>query len=284
MIGFRVVNLLLPGDPQTVTIVGLNGDWVFTAATGYAAAKDAILTQHKSAETYLAVHPASHAAGAAVLGQSVDEMLSLCLGATYATGHAVTMSTTTQHSAVQFFQVGEHFPRERSWAGVNPVVNDEHEFKTLLEAFLHGYRAFGRREKAILLVHHWLDSLSCWSLEDLYLSATTVLQTIAATEMRTLPIPKKKKPSFFKYVAAAANRYGLPVLSHDFKNMRNDLIHDGTLSGTSYSGKAAEDCRAVAVAVLNWIDLYLHAALGLGPVRRVRFDPHSLDGLNAYSL
>lgn len=284
MIGFRVVNLLIPGDPQAVTIAGLHGGWDFTAATSYAEAKDAILTRHKSAETYLAEHPASHAAGAAVLDQSVEEMLSLCVGATYATGHAVTVSRTTPYSAVQFIQVGEHFPRERSWAGVNPVVNDEHEFKAFLEAFLLGYRAVGKREKAILLVHHWLDSLSCWSLEDLYLSATTVLQTIAATEMRKLPIPKKMKPSFFKYVTAAANRYGLPVLSHDFKAMRNDLIHDGTLSGKTFSGKTAEDCRAVAVDVLNWIDHYLHAALGLGPVRRVRFDPHSLDGLNAYSL
>lgn len=284
MIGFRVVNLLIPGGPQTATIAGLHGDWTFTVTANYAAAKDAILTEHKSAETYVAEHPASHAAGAAILDQSVDEMLWLCLGATYATGHAVTMSRTTQHSAVQFFQAGEHFPRDRSWAGVNPVVNDAHEFEALLEAFLHGYRAVGKREKAILLVHHWLDSLSCWSLEDLYLSATTVLQTIAATEMQKLPIPKAQKPSFFKYVAAAATRYGLPVLSHDFKAMRNDLIHDGTLSGKTFSGKTAEECRAVAVDVLNWIDLYLHAALGLGPVRRVRFDPHSLDGLNAYSL
>ncbi len=284
MIGFEVVNLLIPGDPQLVTIPGQHGDWALTAAEKFDAAKDAILSQHQCAVTYVAEHPASPAAGAAVLDQSVNEMLSLCLGASYATGQAVTMSQTTRYSAVQFLQVGEHFPRERSWANIEPVVNDEPEFSALLEAFLGSYQLVGQREKVLLLVHHWLDSLSCWSLEDLYLSATTVLQTIAATEMRMLPIPKKLKPSFFKYVSAAAARYGLPVLSHDFKNMRNDLIHDGTLSGKSFSGRAAGDCRLVAVEVLNWIDCYFHAAFKLGPVRRVRFGSHSLDGLNAYSL
>lgn len=284
MIGFRVVNLLIPGDPSSLTIAGRHGDWVFTAVADYDAAKDAIQKQQQCAVTYTAEHPASHAAGAAVLDESLEEMLQLCLGATYATGQAVTMKGTTAYSSVQFLHVGEHYPRERSWAGIEPVVNDGHEFTALLEAFLRGYRTVGHSEKVLLLVHHWLDSLSCWSLEDLYLSATTVLQTIAATEMRKLPIPKKKNPSFFKYVSAAAARYGLPVLSHDFKTMRNDLIHDGTLSGTSFSGKTAEDCRLVAAEVLNWIDLYLHAALALGPVRRVRFGPHTLDGLNAYSL
>lgn len=282
MIGFRVVNLLIPGDPQVVTIAGLHGDWTFTRAANYAVGKNAILTQHQNAETYDAEHPAAMAAGAAVFDPSVGEMLPLCLGAAYATGHAVTTKRALPGSEVQFLQVGPRFPRERSWPGADPVVNDGHEFKALLDAFLVGYRAVGQTEKVRLLVHHWLDSLSCWSLEDLYLSATTVLQTIAATEKRKAPIANK--PSFYKYVRAAAVRYGLPVLSHDFKDMRNDLIHDGTLSGTTFQNKTADDGRTVAIDVLNWIDRYVHAALGLGPVRRTRFAPHSLDGLNAYSL
>jgi hypothetical protein len=282
MIGFRVVNLLIPGDPAAVTIAGIHGDWTFTRAANYAVGKNAILAQHQNAETYDAEHPAAMAAGAAVFDPSVEEMLPLCLGAAYATAHAVTTKRALPGSEVQFLQVGPRFPRERSWPGADPVVNDEHEFKALLDAFLVGYRAVGQTEKVRLLVHHWLDSLSCWSLEDLYLSATTVLQTIAATERRKAPIANK--PSFYKYVRAAAVRYGLPVLPHDFKDMRNDLIHDGTLSGATFANKTADDGRAVAIDVLNWIDRYVHAALGLGPVRRNRFGPHSLDSLNAYSL
>ena len=282
MIGFRAVNLLIPGDPLSVTIAGQNGEWTLTRAANFAVGRNAILTQHQCAETYDAEHPASMAAGAAAFDETVGEMVPVCLGAAYATGHSVTTVRALPYSEVQFLHVGPRFPRERAWAGTEPVVKDEHEFKALLDAFLVGYRAVGRVEKVRLLVHHWLDSLSCWSLEDLYLSATTVLQTIAATESRKAPIAKK--PSFYKYVRAAALRHGLPVLSHDFKAMRNDLIHDGTLSGTHFPGKTADDSRQVAVAVMNWIDGYVHAALGLGPVRKTRFDPHSLDGLNAYSL
>lgn len=222
------------------------------------------------------------AAGAAVFDETVGEMLPLCLGAAYATGYSVSTKRALPHSEVQFLQVGPRFPRERAWTGTEPVVNGEHEFKALLDAFLVGYRAVGQREKVRLLVHHWLDSLSCRSLEDLYLSATTVLQTIAATEKRKAPIAHK--PSFYKYVRAAALRHGLPVLNHDFKDMRNDLIHDGSLSEMNFPNKTADDGRQVAVTVMNRIDGYVHAALDLGPVRKTRFHPHSLDSLNAYSV
>ena len=282
MIGFRAINLLIPGDPQSVTIAGLHGDWILARAANFALGQNAILNLHQCAETYEAEHPVTLAAGAAVADATASEMLAICLGASYATGLSVTTRRALPGSEMQFLQVGPRFPRGRSWSGTEAVVNDANEFKTFLDAFLVGYRTVGQTEKVRLLVHHWLDSLSCWSLEDLYLSATTVLQTIAATEKRKAPIAHK--PSFYKYVRAAAVRYGLPVLSHDFKDMRNDLIHDGTLSGTTFQNKTADDGRAVAIDVLNWIDGYLHAALGLGPVRRVRFEPHSLDSLNAYSL
>lgn len=282
MIGFRVVNLLIPGNPQALALTGAHGDWTFTQAANFAVSQNAVLTQHQCAETYDAEHPVAMADGAAVFEPTVHEILPLCLGAAFASGHAVTTRRSLPGSEVLFVQMGSQFPRDRAWTGTGPVVNDEHEFKAVVEAFLVGYRTVGATEKIRLLVHHWLDSLSCWSLEDLYLSATTVLQTIAATEQRKKPIAKK--PSFYKYVRAAANRYGLPVFAHDFKDMRNDLIHDGTLSGTTFTNKTADDARQVAVRVMNWIDGYVHAALGLGPVRKVRFDPHSFDSLNTYSL
>lgn len=282
MIGFRAVNLLIPGDPESVTVAGLHGDWALTRSASFAAGRNAVLTQRQCAETYDAEHPVSMADGAAVCDEVVGEMLPICLGASFATGHSVTTQRALPHSEAKFFQVGPRFPRERSWTGTDPVVNDGHEFKALLDAFLVSYRAVGQTEKVRLLLHHWLDCLSCWSLEDLYLSATTVLQIIAATEKRRSPIATK--PSFYKFVRAAAGRFGLPVLGPDFKDMRNDLIHDGTLSGTTFRNKTADDGRQVAISVLNWIDGYVHAALSLGPVRRTRFGPHSLDSLNAYSV
>lgn len=90
--------------------------------------------------------------------------------------------------------------------------------------------------------------------------------------------------SFLKGVTDASARFGVAAPAADFKNMRNDLVHDGTLSGTRHPGKSAADCRAVAAGVLDWIDRYLHAALHLGPVRRPRFDPGVLAGLKVFSL
>ncbi len=82
----------------------------------------------------------------------------------------------------------------------------------------------------------------------------------------------------------AAKRVGISPLQADFKNMRNDLIHDGRLSASRFPQKTAADCATVAGEVLNWIDQYIHTVLALGPVEHVRFSPANLQTLNAYSF
>ena len=66
--------------------------------------------------------------------------------------------------------------------------------------------------------------------------------------------------------------------------MRNDLVHEGTLSGTKFPNKASPECAIAAAAGLSWIDDYMHAALQLGPVAHQRFHPNVYLGLNAFSL
>ncbi len=169
MIGFRFINLLVPGDPVRFSIDGATGSWEFEQEPNFGALKDAVVNRVQCAETHTGQHPASMGDGAGVCDRAFEELLPLCLGASYLTGRSVTCR-------------------------------------------------------------------------------------------RSLP------------------------QSHDVVKMRNDLIHDGTLSGTSFNNRNAADCNIVVAAALNWIDSYLHAALALGPVRNVRFDPHSFDNLNAYSL
>lgn len=282
VIGFRLINLIVPGDPQQFPVNGGHGAWSFDREPNFAATKHAILNQHQCGETYVAEHAVSMAAGAAVCDAVLGELLPICLGASLISGESVTVRRSIPHSDVALAQIGSRFPRERSFNGPGACVNSEVEFTAVLEAVLQSYSTLGQTEKIRLIVHHWLDAMSCWSLEDLYLSATTILQIIAATEETISPIAVQ--PSFYKYVTAAAGRHGVPALSQDFKNMRNDLIHDGTLSGSRFPGKTGAQCRAVVTDVMNWIDSYLHAALNLGAVRKVRFDAHSFDGLNAYSL
>ncbi len=280
MVGVRLVNLLIPGDPDRLVVSGAYGDWVLAREPDFAARKAAVLEQSMCHETYRAEHPIDGAAGAAAVEGTVAELLPLCLGMSYLSGSAVTLHRSVPASDLQIVEVPSKFPRERSATGPGPVVNDPAEFRAALEAFLAAYPTKGQAEKALLVVHHWLDALACWSLEDLYLSATTILQVIAATEEGRQGV----NLSFFQGVTGAAARFGVPALGPTFKDMRNDLVHDGTLSGTRHPGKSADNCRAVAAGVLDWIDRYLNAALDLGPVRRVRFDPDSLAGLKVFSL
>ena len=282
MIGFRFINLLVPGDPARFSINGATGSWAFEQEPHFETVKDAVANRIQCAETYTGQHPASMDAGVAGCERAFEELLPLCLGASYATGRSVTCRRSLPLSDVTVLEIGPHFPRERSINGSQAIITNDTEFKAIVEAFLVAYDRVGRTEKVRLVVHHWLDTLACWAFEDLYLSGTTVLQIIAATEENILPI--RSKPSFYKYLLAAAHRYGLPALSHDVIKMRNDLVHDGTLSGTTFINKNAPDCGTAAAEALNWIDCYLHAVLNLGPVRRIRFDALSFDNLNAYSL
>lgn len=279
MIGVRLVNLLIPGDPEHLAVWGAHGDWLLAREPDFEARKADVMAKHLCHETYRAEHPVDGAAGAAAVEGTLAELLPLCLGMSYLSGNSVTVHRSLPASDFQIMQVPPKFPRERSAAGPGPVVNDPAEFRAALGAFLTAYPAQGLAEKILLVVHHWLDALACWSLEDLYLSATTILQVVAATEEGR----QGASLSFRQGVTDASARFGVAPAA-DFKNMRNDLVHDGTLSGSRHPGKSADDCRAVAAGVLDWIDRYLHAALNLGPVRRPRFPADVLAGLKVFSL
>ncbi|MHC2633947.1 hypothetical protein ACVME5_006630 [Bradyrhizobium liaoningense] len=279
MIGFWVVNLLIPGEPEALDINTPSGTWRLERAAFYDRSKEAIL-EGKCARTYALEHPVSMGDGAAACDAAFEEVTPLLLGASYLTALSVTSDSSVPHSSVQMMQVGSHWPRERSMGHGNPVVGNPGEFVASLEAFVRAWPTAGHQEKARLLIHHWLDGLACWSFEDLYLSATTLLQVIAATEERV----QNRDLSFYNGVTGASNRAGVTPLSQDFKDMRNVLIHEGSLIGGSFRGTSLQDCTNVVADVLNWFDEYLHSVLSLGPVRRKRFKASDFLGLNAYSI
>ena len=133
----------------------------------------------------------------------------------------------------------------------------------------------------MILIHHFLDALGCWSFEDFYLSATTLLQIIAATEER---ITGNSNLSYFSAVQSASQRVGITSLNRDFKDMRNNLIHEGKLLGGQFSGKDIEACAIVAADLMNWFDEYIHAVMNLGVVRNKRYSKQDFMTLNAYSM
>ena len=280
MLGFVIANLLIPGDPQTVNLTLPSAAWTLNKHPTFDNSKTA-LERGQCAETYFLTTPVSMSAGRANFDAAFNEVTPIFLAASYATGLTVTSRRSTQASEIKILKSSEHWPRDRAMDRASPVIGSDQEFCDLVECFVRAWPTAGRLEKARLLVHHWLDALVCWSMEDLYLSATTLLQVIVATEASR---QGSTRLEFYPGVKAAAQRFGLRILSDDFKKMRNELIHDGQLIGCRFIGPDKAACAAVVVDVLNWLDEYIHAALALGARRRLRFTNADLANLNAYSI
>jgi hypothetical protein len=279
LIGLWIVNLVIPGEPQTLSVKTPTGVWTLNRASFYG---QSITGVHagQCANTYAIEHPVSMNNGSAECDLALDEMTPLLLGASYLTRLSVTAKISLPHSEVAIVRPSSHWPRERAMGDPNFVVATENEFLAVLEAFISAWSGPAQGEKALLLIHHWLDSLACWSFEDLYLSATTLLQIVAATEDAF----QGRELSYFTAITDASCRAGIAALSRDFKDMRNNLIHEGKLLGGKFSGKDLTDCAVVVANVLNWFDEYIHSVLGLGIVRRKRFSSAEFVNLNAYSI
>jgi hypothetical protein len=281
MIGFWLVNLLIPGDPGTFVIQGLHGDWEFKIAPNFT--KDrASIEKGKSGYTYSVTNPASlRTGGFGPTEEAFKELVPITLACSYLTGSTVTLGAALSMSEISVMGLGDYFPRDRSTTGFAAVIDNISEFVPAAEKFVQGFGAARTGENMLVVMHFLMDALSCWSLEDLYLSLMSIFEIIKQTQRRRECNPGL---SFYEGVSNAARHYGLPVLSRDFLNMRNDLTHEGTLSGSRFPGKAKADCAGVAADALNWLDQYLHAALTLGPPKKKRFNNRELEGLSAYSL
>lgn len=280
MIGFWVVNLLIPEDPDELIIKATSGDWELSKFAKYDESKAAI-TNGQCAHTYAIESAVSMDDGAAECDLSLDEMTPILLGASYLSGLSVTAKVSLPYSDVTLMQPCDHWPRERAMGSGNHCVTSSQEFIEVMEKFMASWPRKASQEKILILVHHYLDALGCWSFEDFYLSATTLLQIIAATEER---ITGNSNLSYFAAVQSASLRVGISPLNRDFKDMRNNLIHEGKLLGGMFAGTDVEACSIVAADLMNWFDEYVHSVMNLGPVRRKRYSKRDFMSLNSYSI
>lgn len=280
MIGFWVINLIIPGDPKEAKITSPSGQWFFERSSDYFEYKEAI-NNNQCAHTYSIDIGTSRTDGAAAFDSALAEMTPILLGASFLSGLAVTSKLSLPHSEVIIIQESSHWPRERSMGSGNACVNNSDEFFATLEKFLDAWPTAGQSEKALILIHHWLDALGCWSFEDFFLSATTLLQIISATEER---LTGTSGLSYFNAVQSASRRAGIDPLNRDFKDMRNNLIHEGQLLGGRFAGTNIDDCASVAADLMNWFDKYIHSVLKLGPLKRERYSKSDFLSLNSYSI
>ncbi len=280
MLGFWLINLIVPDDPDKAIITTSSGEWFFEKSHDFVKHKDAI-RKNQCAHTYSIEIATSMANGARACDASMEEMTPILLGSSFLAGLAVTSKISLSNSDVSIIQPTSHWPRERAMGDGNPCVNTSDEFFKRLEQFVTAWPSISQPEKILILIHHWLDALGCWSFEDFYLSATTLLQIIAATEKS---ITGNSKLKYLPAVQSASRRVGITILNRDFKDMRNNLIHEGKLLGARFAGTDIEACSKVVADLMNWFDEYVHAVMNLGPVKRKRYSKHDFMSLNAYSI
>jgi hypothetical protein len=282
--GHRLTNLIIPGEPDQFTIHTPAGEWVFKKSPNYENCKDAI-NKGQIAETYTIECAGTYTGSRAAAVDRVDaELIPICLGASYLTALSVAPSRSLAGSDVSFIQVGPHFPRPRAMGDGFQSATDTAMFVRNIEAFVSAYPNLGGTEKIRLISHHFLDALGFWSIEDLVLSTTTILEIIAITGKTIAAAQGQTIRDFTPRMLFSANRFKLPALPADFRKMRNDLVHEGTLSGTNFPGRNPDQCGKAAAEALDWIDQYIFAALGMGQPGRARFVAKPFRGVNTFSL
>jgi len=256
MLEFAIANLVVPDSAFKVQ--STLGVWEFEQAANYSDLLDR-LDKGQCANTFYASH-------AAITPKSSDsdfvtacqELIDICLVFSFLNARCVTPSNTTGQSDIQFIELGDDFIRARAIDGFNPLSSN-----SITDIFVNWlsatYPAYTQR-KLRLQLSHWLSGLTCFSLEDLFLSAGVQMDIVKHRERTATG---NLNLTYFQGMTYASTRYGLTPLGDDYKKMRNDIVHEGVLSGTNFAGKSKQECAVVAADTLNWLDNYILAVMGV---------------------
>lgn len=190
----------------------------------------------------------------AVCGEITD----ICLVLSFLNARCVAPTGTTAWSQPQIMGLGDQYIKPRAILGFEQLTT-----MSLTSLFcnwtIKDYDQYKQRKLRLQLTH-WLSGLTCFSLEDLYLSAGVQMDLIKQIETFGSTSPRL---TYFNGMLSASGRYGIEPLDNNFKNMRNDIVHEGCLSGTNFPNRSKLDCANVIASTLNWIDAYILKVLGM---------------------
>lgn len=255
MLEFSITNLLI--NETSFEVPSSLGKWKFSCNAQYA---DAISAMKRGlcANTFLAsLNLSKELSSEMELETACDELIDICLMLSFLTARCVTPSGTTPHSDISFIKLPDCFLRSRSIVGFSTIqpLKFSHFFSDW-----HSLIAPVMKQRLLRLqLCHWLSGLTCFTLEDIYLSACIQMDIVKQVEMKK---PGAKKLTYFKGMEIASKSFLLKPLNRDFKAMRDDLVHEGVLSGKNFASKGKGDCAKVIVEVYTWIDAYILAIIG----------------------
>ncbi len=253
VVQFMIANLV--AADATFEVPSALGQWEFVRAPNYGELIPRI-NNDACGNTY-------YACNAAITPRSsdtdfitaCDEIVDICLVLSFLTARCV--APTGAIGEITFIATGDTFIRPRAIVGFGEL-----QVRSLTALFSNwlttSYTTYRQRHLRLQL-SHWLSGLTCFSLEDIYLSVSVQMDIIKQREIAAM----SSNFTFFQGMVSASTNYGLTPLGQDFKNMRNDIVHEGVLSGTNFPSKSKSDCSSVAASTLNWIDQYIISVLSV---------------------
>ena len=254
MIEFWIADL--QSDETQFEIPGTIGTWEFNRRDDYGDLLNKIQEGRCTSTYWVYNETLTHSTSYEDFLAAIRELIDSCLILSFLSGACVTPIGTSPQSDITFLQLGDLFIRPRPIAGFPSLQID----KSLADYFLMGIPSLAtpfRDRRMRLFLSHWISGLTCFSMEDLFLSVGVQMDIVKQCEIAT----RGKDLNCFEGMEAASNRYSLKKLNKDYKKMRDDLVHEGVLSGSDFKSKNKGECAEVISAALNWIDRYVAAAL-----------------------
>jgi hypothetical protein len=250
MIEFWIADLIV--DDQKFDIPSTIGTWSFEKKQNYG---DLInkMEDGQCASTFYAYNSSiSQTSSDSEFSNATDDLIRICLLLSFITGKCVTPVGTTLQSDIQFIQMGDKFIRSRAIYGFPslPLVCD---MNTLFSSGVVNIFSDFTQRRMELFLSHWVSGLTCFTLEDLFLSIGVQMDIVKQCEINAVG----HDLHYFQGMEEASNRFSIPKLNFDYKNMRNDIVHEGKLSAVKFSGKSKSECADVVANTLNWIDEYI---------------------------
>ena len=251
MLEFIVANLV--SDEKSFEVPSKDGKWEFVRAHNYQQIVASIKKGMCGNTFFASINTIHHEDFHAVC----DEIIDIFMVLSFLTASCVTASGTTSSSDIQFIQLGDDFVPCRSIVGFPTIALTS--LSNFFSDWVSAIHPAITQRRLRLQLCHWLSGLTCFSLEDIYLSAGVQMDIVRQQERTATGKPRL---NYFEGMKSASKCYSLAALGNDYKAMRDDIVHEGVLSGSNFAGKTKAQCAAVISETLNWLDSYVLAVIG----------------------